>query len=916
MDRKPWLVLLTILGPIACLFGPVLLSDRSFSVRDAAHFYYPLFEWTASEWAAGRLPLWNPYENGGVPVVADASSSIFYPGKLVFALPLSFALKYKLYIVGHVVLAAAGVYRLARHWQSSEYAAAVAAIAYALGGNVVFQHCNIVFLIGAAWLPWSLQAADTMLVRQSWRSALALGTILALMILGGDPQAALNTLLITAVYLLFLRGATAGLQGATAGLPSSAWHTFALRSLLVGLAALSGFLLAAVQILPSSESARGSERAAYNSPRNIYEAAEFVSRNAAELQTSHQQSVAKGLFGQPDESGHHERVYDFSLAPWRVVEFVWPNVNGRMFPTNRRWTAEFIPEGRVWTPSLYMGLVPLLLAIGQLRLRRGEARSRWLSWTLLFFLIASFGFYGVGWLVNWAAREVAVIRGMEPADTWLGNPVGGLYWLMVVLLPMYVYFRYPAKLLVIVSLAISLLAARGWDAAFCEESPRMKRALRWLGTASFALAALVGVVLSFVRFAGWQSDSALGPFDFAGAKWDLLTALLQTGVVAWCALELLKRARKQSAVNWQALAVLLTAAELTLANYWLVQSAPAKLWREKPSVTGTIFASRTGPTAGSQAVLPPRVYRGRFSGWRPESFASKASPDRMTEMDRWERDTLFPKYQMPAGISLVESYGSLNSLDYQIFLDMAKLGGPLQPDQARLPHPAALRLLGSEHLLIPDNYKPGFAEPIEPEDHEKGTWPENASLWKMKDLLPRAWIVHEVVELPALAHPSDIAAVKARTLDVLLLDRRPRDFVTTAVVETDNVDATVAPPRVRSSESADALESCSIKLYEPQHVLIEATLMRPGVVIFSDAYAPGWTATAETVGNSVNGKINLPILRANRVMRGVHLPAGKHLVEFRYRPQSFYRGAVISVLSWTLLLAVTAVYGWPRMKSA
>ena len=70
--------------PLAALFGPALVSDQSFAMRDAAHFYYPLFEWCCREWAAGRVPLWNPYENCGLPVLADTTSSVFYPGKLSF----------------------------------------------------------------------------------------------------------------------------------------------------------------------------------------------------------------------------------------------------------------------------------------------------------------------------------------------------------------------------------------------------------------------------------------------------------------------------------------------------------------------------------------------------------------------------------------------------------------------------------------------------------------------------------------------------------------------------------------------------------------------------------------------------------------------------------------------------------------
>ena len=46
-------------------------------------------------------------------------------------------------------------------------AAGLCAVSYAFGGNVLFQYCNVVFLVGAAWLPAALLASDWMLLRRS-----------------------------------------------------------------------------------------------------------------------------------------------------------------------------------------------------------------------------------------------------------------------------------------------------------------------------------------------------------------------------------------------------------------------------------------------------------------------------------------------------------------------------------------------------------------------------------------------------------------------------------------------------------------------------------------------------------------------------------------------------------------------------
>ena len=111
---KPRLVLaLAVAALIAWLFGSAPIGRTSLVFRDAAHFYHPLFEWTRGEWGAGRVPLWNPYENLGVPLVGENTSSVFYPGKLLFALPLDFTLLYNWYVLAHLALAAGTAYALA-----------------------------------------------------------------------------------------------------------------------------------------------------------------------------------------------------------------------------------------------------------------------------------------------------------------------------------------------------------------------------------------------------------------------------------------------------------------------------------------------------------------------------------------------------------------------------------------------------------------------------------------------------------------------------------------------------------------------------------------------------------------------------------------------------------------------------------
>ena len=66
-----------------------------------------------------------------------------------------------------------------------------------------------------------------------------------------------------------------------------------------------------------------------------------------------------------------------------------------------------------------------------------------------------------------------------------------------------------------------------------------------------------------------------------------------------------------------------------------------------------------------------------------------------------------------------------------------------------------------------------------------------------------------------------------------------------------------------------------------------STLEQDGYLVLTDAYYPGWIATVD--GQPAH------IERADILFRAVKVPAGQHRVEFRYQPQSFAIGAVISI---------------------
>jgi hypothetical protein len=84
---------------------------------------------------------------------------VLYPGKLVFAI-LPYPWAARVYIIEHSLLAFVAILVLMRSWATSWVGSALSALAYAFGTLVLFQKRNIIYLIGAAWLPLGIHAID------------------------------------------------------------------------------------------------------------------------------------------------------------------------------------------------------------------------------------------------------------------------------------------------------------------------------------------------------------------------------------------------------------------------------------------------------------------------------------------------------------------------------------------------------------------------------------------------------------------------------------------------------------------------------------------------------------------------------------------------------------------------------------
>jgi hypothetical protein len=89
--------------------------------------------------------------------------------------------------------------------------------------------------------------------------------------------------------------------------------------------------------------------------------------------------------------------------------------------------------------------------------------------------------------------------------------------------------------------------------------------------------------------------------------------------------------------------------------------------------------------------------------------------------------------------------------------------------------------------------------------------------------------------------------------------------------------------------------TASIVTEIPTRIIVSVQMETPGLVVLADLWDKGWQAY-------LNGQ-RVPILRTNHAIRGVVVPAGSGMLEFRYAPASFAWGLGLAGLAAVVLLA-------------
>src|SRR5881296_1425341 len=538
-------------------------------------------------------------------------------------------------------------------------------------------------------------------------------------------------------------------------------------------------------------------------------------------------AVFAGSDRSQSETIHDEAVY-WSTHPLRLVTMVAaplaaeadPVAVGRFFFGN--------PEYGMWADSLYVGIPAMGLALLGARHRRD-----------LYVLV----------LLGGLALLLALGR------------YGGLYEIFYTAVPLWSAFRFPEKLMGIVSFAVAMLAGAGLDAV------RARKGALAPWVVAVALCSGAGIGLRTEAVGAWAATSFGAPEALARMVTRSAGLAFHYSAIAafgvWLVLACARRGHLRETLALGALTAIVTL-DLARVNLAAYRTAPAEAATFVPPLAQAI-AAREG------ALAPGRF---RMLSLRDTHYVAPESIRRLFGHD-WE--TVERRQALDMAFNAQFHLESL--FDY--------LPGRNVTLKVMMPYLIRIDVAARYNVAYYIAHRALFTDPIFARAIVAQLPDYDLSLFR--NPLPANPRVYLSRQPQRAASPVDPAVLLARP-----------DFPNGDVDVIETSDETLPGPVPGAV--------ATITHYAPEEVRVRVETPQPAALILLDAFDQGWTAVLETGAR-------LPIRRANALVRAVVVPAGVHAITFRYETPLLKAGAGASLLGCVICLVMIAFARWPRRKN-
>jgi len=468
---------------------------------------------------------------------------------------------------------------------------------------------------------------------------------------------------------------------------------------------------------------------------------------------------------------------------------------------------------------------------------------------------------GLAFLGAWQRRDLRVLALLACFALFLSlGRYGGLYDFFYPVVPLWSAFRFPEKLMGIFSFAMAMLAGAGLDALRAGKGHHAP----WLVGA--ILCACAGLIFRSEAISAWTAAGFEAPPALAHEVTDatayafLFSAVATLGM--WLVIAGAAKGWLREALFLATLPAIITL-DLAHANMKVYGTAPAEAASFEPPLVralrareGTLMPGRFRliSTLDSKYVVPKHIHR--LLGYESDQMVGRQAlyPEHNAQFHLEAVDGHLPGYSTALNAMIPKKIGVEVAGRFNVTYYIGQRSYLQSPQFAN-----------SLVAVVPDYDLALFRNPAPAK--------------------PRAYLSLKPERVDS---PVDPAALAARS-----------DFLNgeVDVIETSQV---MLPGSARAGTAV-------IERYEPEEVRVRVETPQPAVLILLDAFDQGWTATIES-------GLELPIMRANALVRAVVVPAGDHTVTFRYETPLLRVGTAASFAGMLLCLGMIVHASWRRLS--
>ena len=245
------------------------------------------------------------------------------------------------------------------------------------------------------------------------------------------------------------------------------------------------------------------------------------------------------------------------------------------------------------------------------------------------------------------------------------------------------------------------------------------------------------------------------------------------------------------------------------------------------------------------------------------------------------------------GLQTIAGYSAAKMREYQ---DVVDVTGNEQGQV--IFNPFMWSLLNTKYIIanggidsVPGRFVPAYIskEKVQGRDGK----PSQTIVWQNTQVLPRAFFVNRYEVKPPLEILQTMRDGKYNPRDEVFFDKQPDGIGTLATTIVN-----------------DSTETVAITKYENELITIKTKSSGDRLLFLSDTWYPDWKAV-------IDDKTDAPIYKADYAFRAIKVPAGEHIITFRYDDPKYTSGKTISLA--TNILAILGLglglfFEWKKRK--